>query len=399
MNTQTGISFVKHVVKFHAALNIPLGYDEAYELGKMTVESLESNNGLGQIQTNALLTALHNRALYHWQQGDFQLDDTHISGPEEQVAGICAAVFECDVDRSDAGNFRPNVPFVVDNCGMGGDIVVTANVSSLAALTASACGVHMCKHGSPSNADQGQHGSSDFIALLGLDSSISPEAICHTVETVRFGYTEALDTRFKRIHLQTHEVAKMPHMNDIIGPITNPLHRKVHTKKVLGVNHLIPTHVVAGAYKILNERDITHMDHLICVRGFIGPTQQYGVDEVSVCQAGTIVSELFDGVISTYRIGADSFGIEPLRDDEVSPPKGMSKGTFSMSILFDGIDYPAIRMVLANAAIILRLSNPELSLRAAYALAEDAFRSGAVRHHFEKIKDAYQSACATRGSV
>ncbi len=120
----------------------------------------------------------------------------------------------------------------------------------------------MCKHGSPANADQGKYGSSDFISLIcGIDNFADKKMIESCVKELGFGYTEACDTRYKGIHMQTHEVAQLPHMNDIIGPITNPLNPQKLTKRVLGVNHLILPGVVAEAYQILNHEGVTNLQH------------------------------------------------------------------------------------------------------------------------------------------
>jgi anthranilate phosphoribosyltransferase len=389
MKDDKDIGFIKRLVKFHSNLNVPLSFDDGYKLGSLTIESLKSENLQLQIQTNALLTALHNVALYYWQPGGPNMDDYEPLGPQEQIAGICAAVFEQDIDTCPNGNIKPDKEFVVDNCGMGGDMIVTSNVSTLAALIASAYGIPVCKHGSPSNADQGKHGSSDFVSLMGLDTMKDPVDVVEIVNETNFGYTEALDTRYKRIHLQTHEIAKMPHMNDLIGPITNPLDRTVHTRKIIGVNHLVPPKIVAEAYRIMNERGITHMNHLVCVRGFVGPTHEYGVDEVSVCESGTVVSELLDGKVNQYRLCADDFGISPLADHEVSPPSGMSKGDFSLAILTGEIEHPAEKMVCANAAMVLKLNQPDIDLWKAYQTALDILKSGQALTHLEKIKKAY----------
>ena len=144
----------------------------------------------------------------------------------------------------------------------------------------------MSKHGSPANADKGRHGSSDFIDLCRINRFADKAAVERCVETLSFGYTEALDERYKHIHTQTHRVAMLPHMNDILGPVTNPLLPSILTRRVLGVNHLIPPAIVAKAYKILNEKGVTHLDHGFFIRGFAGNQNEGGVDELSICDPG-----------------------------------------------------------------------------------------------------------------
>jgi anthranilate phosphoribosyltransferase len=386
---------VKHFVKEHAARNIPLSFDEAYALGANLIKVCHRSKlasilfrsvRLANIQSVALLTALHNQALYAWKMNGRRTDHALPEDSAEQIAGICAAVFEHDIAKSGFGFLSPNVPYAMDNCGMGGDLIVTANVSTLAAFIAAVAGIPMCKHGSPANADKGRHGSSDFIDLCGISRFATRDAVEKCVEDLGFGYTEALDVRYKHIHLQTHKIAMLPHMNDIIGPITNPLSPAILTRRVLGVNHLIPPVVVARAYNVLNERGITHMDHGLFVRGFAGDQTESGMDELSICESGTQVAELKNGEISEYWLRAEDFGIAPIPVESVSPPAGMSKGQFSIAILERKASVFPTQMVIANAALLFYLSGKSSDLKECYALAEEILMSGKAYQRILEVR-------------
>lgn len=379
---------VKHGLKYHAYRNVPLSYAEAYALGCMVMDGCDGDS-LAQIQSLATLCALHNPATYAYSPsrngGNGLCHDTPTSAAD-QIAGLAAAVFERDVAKSPSGFLQPNVPYVMDNCGMGGDMVVTANVSTLAAFIAAAAGIPICKHGSPANADQGRHGSSDFIASLGINTFAPRRQVEECVEREGFGYTEALDVGYKRIHLQTHEFGKLPHMNDIIGPMTSPVDPKLLTRRVLGVNHLMHPRVVAEAYQILNMRGITHMHHGMFVRGYADVSHEVGMDEVSICPGGTVVVELIDSELREYRVHAEDFGLAPVLPDTVSPPAGMSKGTFSTRILNGEERGSSVQMILANAALLFSLSGHATTLRQGYELAEETFHSGDVPKKVEAIR-------------
>lgn len=377
---------IKHVLKGHAYQNIPLTYDEAYALGVYALEGCRGD-ALAQIQSVAALCALHTKATYSWQSvrggENYFCDHTPPRTAAEQIAGICAAIFEEDIAKSEFGFLRPDIPYAMDNCGMGGDLLVTANVSTIAAFIAAADGVPMCKHGSPANTDKGRHGSSDFISLLGIDTYPGKSKIENCLEEEGFAYTEALDIRYKRIHLQTHKFAMLPHMNDIIGPITNPLDPKLLTRRMLGVNHLIQPRVVAEVYRILNSKGITHMRHALIVRGFITKrTKRTGVDELSICAGGSKVVELRDDEISERWLYAKDFSLKPMKSHEISPPQGMSKGEFSRKILEGEISGAPLDMILANAALLFYLDGRSHSLRECCAMAREVFQSGRA---YEKV--------------
>lgn len=373
----------KHMIKEHAGRNIPLGYDEADSLGQYMIEACTGNEQT-RIQSFAVLSALHNMATYAWKMNGRKTSHPLPQNAAEQIAGVCAAVFNRDIAVSDFGFLRPNVPFVMDNCGMGGDLILTANVSTIAAFIASTVEISMCKHGSPGNATP--CGSSDFMDLCGINRFATKASVEKCVETLAFGYTEALDVRYKHIHLQTHKIADLPHMNDIIGPITNPVLPDVLSRRVLGLNHMIPPTVAAEAYKILNGKGITHLTHGLFIRGFAGSKEEGGMDELSICEPGTQIAELKDGEITEYWLRAEDFGISPIPVESVSPPEGMSKGQFSMSILEGKAPADVTKMVLANAAILFYLADRSSDLKQCYLMAEEILMSGAAHERMLQVR-------------
>lgn len=384
---------VKHLMKHHAAQNVPLNYNEAYALGQYVIQGC-NGDPLAQVQSIALMSALHNKALYAWQWNERQSELHEHRLPlnaAEQIAGICAAVFEHDIKVSEFGYVQPDVPCVMDNCGMGGDLVLTANISTLAALIAATAGIPMCKHGSPANADQGRYGSSDFVSLIcGINTMADKQQVEHCVAEHGFGYTEALDTRYKHIHLQTHDVARLPHMSDIIGPITNPIHPHKMRRRMLGVNHLIAPRVVAEVYNILNEHDITRLEHGLFVRGFTSDCHYEGIDEISICRAGTAVAELKDGVIREYTLTADDFGLKPIDTSDIVPI-GQNKGAYSWSILTGQVNGSRLDIVLANAAALMYLGGKAADFKSGCDLARQTFASGMVMKTVENVKSCLGS--------
>lgn len=379
---------IKHLLKDHAYVNIPLNFEEAYELGVYAVESCKNGNLLAQIQSISVLCALHTKALYGWkkrERGARKHKHRLPPDPSEQIAGFCAAIFKEDIERSESGFLRPKIPYAIDNCGMGGDRIVTANVSTISAFIASAGNIPMAKHGSPANADSGRHGSSDFVRLCGIDTCASKKQIEECLEKHSFGYTEALDTRYKHIHLQTHKIARLPHMNDILGPITNPIDPKILKYRLLGVNHLINPKIIAGAYLILNKKRITNVKHAIFVRGLVG---REGIDELSICKEGSCIAELKGERIIEYRLYPKDFGLKAIKASSISPPAGMSKGDFSLKILKGEIQGSPLRMILSNASLLFYLAGESDDLRECYQIAENIFNSGKVYQKVLEIRKA-----------
>lgn len=368
---------VKHLLKDHAYQNIPLNFEEAYALGMYALQGCDGDE-LAQIQSITVLSTLHNKATYAWKWENLAEENHGHDLPKsaaEQIAGICAAIFDHDIAKSEFGFLEPNLEFAMDNCGMGGDLVITANISTLAAFIAASDGIPMCKHGSPANADKGLYGSSDFVSkICGINAYAHRDEIVACLEKHGFAYTEALDSRYKRIHMQTHKVAKLPHMNDIIGPITNPVHPRILTRRVLGVNQLIPPRVISEVYKILNSRGTTHLQHGLFVRGFVDKDRIKGMDEVSVCHGGTQVSELRDGEIFDYDLDAEAFGIHAIPARAVQPDG--NKGEYSLKLLMGEVNGERMNMVLANAALLYYVAGRVRTFPEGYEMAKATFESG-----------------------
>ena len=338
---------INNLLKIRGYQNKPLNFDQAYLLGIFALSSYVTQIKhlfdlpieMREKQSIAALCTFHNKATYEKK------------GSEEQIAGICAAVFDYDVGTSASGFILPTKE-VMDNCGMGGDLCKTPNLSTIAALIASADGIAMVKHGSPGNTDN--VGSSDFLAYCGVNLFPEKAMIQNAVQKLNFAYTDALDENYKRIHTQTHRSARLAHMNDIIGPITNPVDPKYMKKRVLGINHLISPEKVALAYKILNEKEVTYVDQGLFIRGFSDINRNGGIDEVSIMSGGTLVAELRSGEVTTYNLFAKDFGLDEITPEQLDP--GKNKAQTSRDILQGDSTDGHRDSALANASILFYLS-------------------------------------------
>lgn len=339
---------IKRVLKQNASQNKPLCFNDAYALGVYSLypynnqlnDIFAQDKRLAEVQSIVTLSSLHNKATYAQE------------GAAEQIAGVCAAVFDYDIAPSHFGFVRPNVEYIIDNCGMGGDLLRTPNISTIAAIIAAREGINILKHGSPGNTDS--TGSSDFLEYLGVDLFAGKEKVERGVEKANFGYTDAVDTRFKTIHVQTHKTAMLPHMNDIIGPITNPADPQLMKYRIAGINHLIVPGIVAETYKILNKKGVTNVQKGLFARGFADSERYRGMDEISTLVGGTTIAELRqNGEIECYDVYAEDFGLPTAQYSQIEP--GKSKAEFGRRILLNKSNEAAKGIVLANTAAIFNV--------------------------------------------
>ena len=110
---------------------------------------------------------------------------------------------------------------MLDTCGTGGDGHGTFNISSMAALIASACGVAVAKHGN--RAISSKSGSADFYKALGINIDLGADAAEKMIEQENFAFLFA-----PRFHGAMRHAAPVRRelgfktIMNMLGPLANP---------------------------------------------------------------------------------------------------------------------------------------------------------------------------------
>jgi anthranilate phosphoribosyltransferase len=110
---------------------------------------------------------------------------------------------------------------LIDTCGTGGDSIRSFNISTAAAIVASAAGARVAKHGN--RAVSGICGSADFLEHVGLDLNASPAKVQSSIETVGMGFLFA-----PTFHPSMRNVAEarktigIRTVFNLVGPLSNP---------------------------------------------------------------------------------------------------------------------------------------------------------------------------------
>ena len=122
---------------------------------------------------------------------------------------------------------------LIDNCGTGGDMANSFNISTAASLVASASGINVAKHGNRSAS--GMFGSADFFEYIGFDLNMPEERAVESLE--RLGYAFLFAPKFhpklKRISGIRKRLGFRTIFN-IIGPLCNPCTNI--TAQVIGIS-------------------------------------------------------------------------------------------------------------------------------------------------------------------
>ena len=165
---------------------------------------------------------------------------------------------------------------LVDSCGTGGDDTGTFNISTAAALVASAAGATVAKHGN--RAVTSKSGSADVLEALGIPIGLSPAEGAASLRAHRFAFLHApsLHPAMKAV-MPVRRALGVRTVFNVLGSLANPAGARAQVMGVFSA-HLVP--IVADAMRLLGTR------HAFVVHGALShrrkSRQASGIDELSI---------------------------------------------------------------------------------------------------------------------
>ena len=261
---------------------------------------------------------------------------------------------------------------VLDTAGTGGDGKGTFNVSTAVAFVASACGVRVAKHGN--RAMSGSCGSSDLLAALGVDLTMSPEGLadCLAEVGICFMFAPVHHPALKQVAPVRTDLGTRTMFN-LIGPLVNPAEAGCRLAGVYDPGWVVPyasTFAALGVHRAI----VVHSN---------------GMDEFSIADTSRYAL-LEDGAITEHETSPEDVGLEsrPVAEIVVNDIKG-AVAAFNASI--DGTN-PAQRDAVAfNAGAALLAAGKAGSLRQGVEAAKRSIEDGSAR---AKV-DEFMRACAS----
>jgi anthranilate phosphoribosyltransferase len=280
--------------------------------------------------------------------------------------------FAAIMRRHAATVFLPGEPRpenMVDTCGTGGDASGTFNISTAAAIVASAAGVRVAKHGN--RAASSSSGSADVLEALGV---CIDRPLTHSARSIReigigFLFAPAAHGAAQHAAPARKQIGKRTVFN-LLGPLTNPAGAQA---QVLGVFSSELIDLVAATLAELGTQ-----------RAFVLHGAD-GLDEISL-SGETQVAEVHDGTVRRFTITPADFGLSraPLK-----ALRGGSPAENAALILRIFQDKPGAPrdIVVANAAAALVVTGHVADFRSAAQRASEAIRSGAALQKLEQLID------------
>lgn len=288
----------------------------------------------------------------------------------EEITG-CARVM-----RAKASKVTHSQPMAVDTCGTGGDRSNTFNISTTSAFVVAGAGVPVAKHGN--RAASSLTGSADVLEALGVNLTLTPEQVGACIDEIGIGFmfAPALHSSMKHVAPVRREIGMRTIFN-VLGPLTNPAGAQA---QVMGVFHPSLTEPLARVLGNLGCK------HALVVHGLDG------VDEISI-SGPTVVSEMEDGFVHTYRIVPEDVGIDRAPREYIRGGTKEENARISEAILA-GESGPRRDVVLLNAAAALLAAGAVRSLRDGVKAAEQSIDSGAAGRALDGLRRLSQALAA-----
>ncbi len=316
---------------------------------------------LSRAETEALLGRLMDGELSDAMQAALLVALAMKGEAESELAGAAAAmrarVVAIPHRRTDA----------IDTCGTGGDGRGTFNLSTAAALVASAAGAAVAKHGNRSVSSRS--GSADVLAELGVTIDVEPEVAGRALDEIgiAFLFAPRLHPAMGRV-MPVRRALGVRTLFNLLGPLTNPAGAR---RQLLGVFAASWVPRVAAVLAALGT------DHAWVVHG------SDGLDEITTT-GPTTVAEVKAGQVSLFELDPADLGIERARDEDLaggSPAENAAR----MRRLLAGETGPLADAVALNAGAALRVAGRVENLKEGLDQARAALASGAAHHKLEEL--------------
>jgi anthranilate phosphoribosyltransferase len=263
---------------------------------------------------------------------------------------------------------------VFDTCGTGGDRAHTFNVSTVAALVVSACGVPVAKHGNRSVSSR--CGSADLFEALGVNITASPATVeqCMTQANIAFFFAPTFHPSMRHAAPTRKELGVRTAFN-LLGPLTNPAGA---SRQLVGVPRPELTELVARSLGQLGSQ-----------RAWVVHGAD-GLDEISTT-GYTKVSECRDGAVNTFYLHPADAGLAKAQPEALRGADAAENARIAREVL-DGRPGAPRDIVLLNAGASLLIAGAASDLKDGIRQAQAAIDDGRATAVLARLVSASNQA-------
>ena len=247
---------------------------------------------------------------------------------------------------------------LIDTCGTGGDGCDTFNISTVAAIVASAAGASVAKHGN--RAASSRCGSADVLEALGVRIDIPLHRCGQAIREIGLGFlfAQAAHSATRHATLARKQIGQRTAFN-LLGPLTNPA--GAHSQLV-GVYSADVIDLMAATLAELG------IERALVVHG------ADGLDEISL-SGETYVAEVHEGTVKRYTLTPEDFGMARAPTETLRGGAAQENAKLIREVL-EGQPGPRRDIAVMNGAAALVLAGIAANFRDGAQLAAEAISSG-----------------------
>jgi anthranilate phosphoribosyltransferase len=282
----------------------------------------------------------------------------------ESVDEIAAAA---QVMRELASKVPINGDHIIDTCGTGGDGANTFNISTACAFVVAAAGGQVAKHGNRSVSSS--CGSADVLEAAGVNLNLSTKQVVQCVKDIGVGFLFAPRHHGAMKHtINVRKEMGVRTLFNLLGPLSNPA---CTPNQLIGV---FSKHWVEPLAQVLQKLGSQHV---------LVVSAEDGLDEISIATP-THVAELKHGIVSTYTVTPEQFGLQRASLAELS----VDSATASLKMVKSALtNQPgaARDIVLLNAGAAIYAANLGNSLASGIQQARQVIADGSALAKFNAL--------------
>lgn len=272
--------------------------------------------------------------------------------------------------RNHATKVTPQVRgSLIDTCGTGGDSINSFNISTAAAIVASAASAKVAKHGNRSASSL--CGSADFFEFIGLDLNTPPAKVQSCIENIGIGFLFA-----PLFHPSMKNVASVRKAIGIrtvfnkVGPLSNPCTN------------------ISGQLIGVFEPQLLQVFSEVCA-GYVSEAMivyaHDGFDELSnTCQNDIYWTSSDNHTTRRIRLHPSAVGMEVAKPEQLVVNSKIGSIMSTLQAVYGKGSREKIDIVILNAAAGLVVGKIASNLKEGVDYARDAIKSGKAR---DKLSD------------
>ncbi len=338
--------------------------EEAMKQFGANIQRLINKEDLTQEETYNMFKEVLSNEQPDLQQGAFLAALVSKGETIEEIVGTWQAIVEFDTVPAMIACEGP----LVENSGTGMDSLKTFNVSTAAAIVASACGATMVRHGA--RALTSFCGTVDMAEALGVDVECDVDTVVASIQSEGIGLFNGMSPNVHpgglgRILSQIRFGSTL----NIAASLANPAQ---------------PSHGLRGVYR---EDLVPRVGEIMAAIGYSrslvvhgkAADQDGGMDELSVCGESLVHEISSTGESSTYTLRPEDAGLTTVPFAEIATTGDLlQERTRFLEVLSGKGHESCIAFTCLNAGAALYVGGQADSIESGVTLSREAIGSGAA---------------------